>query len=114
MIKVKNCKKVITGDKGWLLEILSDRDGFTEMKGQVYLITVNPGQKKGPHHHDETDYYVTCIKGLVKYSIYEESVIMGDSDFKTAFMPRGSSHVIENISNDVAYIIMYRPTSYEG
>jgi quercetin dioxygenase-like cupin family protein len=113
-MKTKSCKKIQTEDKGWLLEILSDQDGFSDIKGQVYLITINPGKTKGPHSHPETDYYVSCIKGLVKYSIGNDTMIMGDDDFKIAFMPKGSSHSIENIGNDLAYVVIYRSISYKG
>lgn len=115
MIKVKSCKKIITGNKGWLLEIASDRDGFTEIKGQIYMITINPGVVKGYHMHKGTDYYVTCIKGKVRHVVYpgREESIMGDDDFKTVFMPKGSAHAIENLGNEVAYVLMYRTVAWD-
>ena len=117
MVKIKPCKKIQTGDKGWLLEIASDKDGFTDIKGQIYLITVNPGDTKGYHYYRETDYYVTCIKGIVIHTVYDSSgkkteTLMGENNFQTVFMPKGSAHALENVSKEVAYVLMYRTVSW--
>lgn len=117
MTKVKDCKKIVTGDKGWLLEIASDRDGFTEIKGQVYIITINPGAVKGYHLHKGTDYYTTCIKGLVVHTVYDPEgkkteTLMGDSGFKTVYMSKGSAHALENVGKEMAYVLMYRTVAW--
>lgn len=119
-IKIKPCKKVITFDpktkksNGWLLEVVSEADHFTKhLRGQVYLTVAKPGAFKGYHLHAGADYFVTCLKGRVKESIYKsrnkkQEIIMGDGDFKTVFLPRGYPHAIENIGKKSAYVLVYR------
>ena len=98
-IKIKDCKKVETFDadkkpNGWLLEIFSDRDNFMKnIKGQVYLSVVSPGQFKGFHLHALADYFVTCISGKVRHIVYtaknkKHENEMGDGDFKKVFLPQ--------------------------
>ncbi len=119
-IRVKPCKRIVTKDpatkktNGFLLEVVSERDGFTKhIRGQIYMTTVEPGAFKGYHLHADADYYVTCIRGQVREIIYTSAkkkriIRMGDGDFKTVFLPRGCPHAIENIGDDVAYILVYR------
>jgi dTDP-4-dehydrorhamnose 3,5-epimerase-like enzyme len=95
-LRIKPCKKITTFDarkkqKGWLLEIVSDRDGFTKhLKGQVYMTVVNPGVFLDYHMHAGADYFVTCLKGRVKEIIYKsrtptQAVVMGDEILKLYF-----------------------------
>lgn len=122
-IKIKPCKKVETFDSnkkpnGWLLEIISGRDGFTKnLRGQVYLTVAAPGQFKGYHLHAAADYFVTCIKGKIRQIIYTASdrrreIEMGAGDFKTVFLPKGFPHALENIGREEAYVIIYRYPSW--
>lgn len=122
-IKIKPCKKVGTFDSkkepnGWLLELISDSDGFTKwLRGQAYLTVARPGQFKGFHLHAAADYFVTCIKGKIKQIIYtgprkRHEIEMGDDDFKTVFLPKGFPHGLENIGAVDAYVIIYRYPSW--
>ena len=118
-IKIKPCKKVVTKHtdssiNGWLLEVQSDRDGFTEkLQGSMYLTVINPNAVKGYHIHAVATYHVTCIKGRVRSTVYrnrteKESVEMGDDDFKTIKYSPGYAHLIENIGSEPAYVLIYR------
>jgi dTDP-4-dehydrorhamnose 3,5-epimerase-like enzyme len=118
-VKIKPCKKVTTFDadkkpKGWLLEVVSDSDKFTEhLKGQVYLTVLKPGFFTDFHLHAQADYFVTCLKGKVVELIYKsrkekQEVKMGDGDFKTVFLPKGHPHAIKNIGEEPAYVLIYR------
>lgn len=117
--RIKPCKKIVTFDakkkrKGWLLEVVSDRDGFTKhLKGQVYMTVINPGVFLDYHMHAGADYFVTCLKGRVKEIIYKsrtqkQEVIMGDGNFKTVFLPKRHPHAIQNLGKEPAYILVYR------
>ncbi|MEK7138468.1 MAG: cupin domain-containing protein [Patescibacteria group bacterium] len=119
-VQVKPCRKITTFDfktkksNGWLLEVISERDGFTKhLRGQVYMTVANPGEFKGYHLHAGTDYFVTCLRGTVKHIIYtsinkKEEIKMGDDDFKTVSLSRGYPHAFENIGKIPAYILVYR------
>lgn len=120
LVKIKPCKKVDTFDvktkksNGWLLEVISDRDGSTKhLQGQVYLAVANPGEFKGYHLHASADYFVTCLKGTIKHIVYKtmkekEEIKMGDDNFKTVFLPKGYPHAFDNIGKETAYILVYR------
>lgn len=120
IIKIKPCKKIITFNpktkksNGWLLEIVSDADRFTKhLRGQVYLTIATPGSFKGYHMHAGADYFVTCLKGVVKQIIYKsinerQEVKMGDGNFKTTYLPRCRPHAIQNIGKELAYVLVYR------
>jgi len=122
-VKIKSCKKVGTkhtdgSPNGWLLEIISDRDGFTEgLTGQAYVTVIDPSVVKGYHIHALARYHVTCIKGKIRSTVYQsrtdkQSVEYGEGDFKTIKYPPGCAHLIENISSEPAYIIIYRDVSW--
>lgn len=120
IVKVKLCKKIITFNsetkkpKGWLLEVVSERDKFTKhIRGQVYVTVINPGEVMDYHMHAGADYFVTCLKGRVKEVIYKnrtekQEIKMGDDDFKTVFLPKGYPHLIENLGKEPAYVVVYR------
>jgi dTDP-4-dehydrorhamnose 3,5-epimerase-like enzyme len=123
IITIKPCKKVATKhtdgtSNGWLLEVQSDRDGFTEeLKGQFYLTVADPGSVKGYHIHAVATYHVTCLKGRIRSTVYKDknskqAVEMGDGDFKTIKYAPGGAHLIENIGNEPAYILIYRYPSW--
>ncbi|MEK7582824.1 MAG: cupin domain-containing protein [Patescibacteria group bacterium] len=119
IIKIKPCKKVVTKHldgtpNGWLLEVQSDRDGFTEvLEGSFYLTVIDPGTVKGYHIHAVATYHVTCLKGRIRSTVYrsraeKEIVEYGEGDFKTIKYPPGCAHLIENISAEPAYVLIYR------
>src|SRR3989344_6620503 len=119
IITVKPCKKVDTKHtdgtpNGWLLEVQSDRDGFTDkLVGNVYLTVLDPKAFKGYHMHAVASYHVTCLKGKVRSTVYKdrthkEVVTYGDDDFKTIKYPPGCPHLIENLGDEPAYVLIYR------
>lgn len=119
-IEIKQCKKVVTLNpktkkpNGWLLEIMSDRDGFTRhLAGQAYLTVAGPGEFKGFHLHAMADYFITCLKGTIEHTVYtsikeKEVTRMGENDFKTVFIPKGHPHGLENIGKGEAQVLVYR------
>ncbi len=118
-VKIKPCKKIDTVDayknpNGWVLEIVNDRDGFTKhLAGQVYLSTIDPGVEKGYHIHATARYFVTCIKGRIRSTVYKDrfnkqEFESGDDNFLTYELPLGSAHHMKNIGDEQACIIVYR------
>ena len=119
-IKKKKCKKIITKDllgkaeNGWLLEVVSDQDGFTDhLRGQIYLSVLGPFKKKGYHIHAGADYFVTCIKGNISSRVYTSKddyteFESGVDGFLTYRLPKGSAHFMENRENEEAYVLIYR------
>lgn len=115
----KPCKKIQTYNSyqqsnGWLLEIMSDQDRWTEhLKGQIYLTVVAPHNQKGFHIHARAMYHFTCLRGRVKSIIYSKPVQkrvmeMGDGNFQTIKVFPGEAHCMINDSDDEAYLLTYR------
>ena len=102
-VKTKDLK-VISDERGWLMEILRSDDKLFEKFGQVYLTTAFPGVVKAWHMHKiQTDNF-TCIHGKMKVVIYdarEESTTNGEVNEFT-------------ISNENPLLITVPPFVYHG
>lgn len=116
---VKLCKLVKTYNSykesnGWLLEILSDKDQWTEnLRGQVYLTVVASHNHKGFHVHAKAMYHFTCLRGKIKSIIYstreqKREIEMGEGDFKSIKVYPGEAHCMVNSSDEEAYLLTYR------
>lgn len=69
-VKVKKLK-VITDDRGRLMEILRKDDEIFQKFGQVYMTTAFSGSVKAWHYHKiQTDNF-TCISGKMKLALYD-------------------------------------------
>lgn len=111
----KQCKKVITRDlkgktNGWLLELTSDRDSFTEkLKGQVYLTVVKPKTLKGFHKHNLKTNHLTCISGKAILVAWEDGEFkeyeFGEDNFQIVKVPPKIPIAIYNRGQRDAYII---------
>ena len=79
-VEIKNLK-VITDNRGFLMEMLRCDDPIFEKFGQVYLSVCNPSIVKGWHYHKkQTDHFV-IVKGnakVVMYDIREDSPTKGE------------------------------------
>lgn len=114
---VKPCRLIKTKDRfnrknGWLLEIDSVRDRFTEkILGQVYLTTATPGAVKGFHIHQKKIDHFTCIRGNIKLVVFDgreyRAYPMGERNFITVKVPPRVPHAIYNCGRKEAYIINY-------
>ncbi|MEK7615712.1 MAG: hypothetical protein AAB420_00720 [Patescibacteria group bacterium] len=96
------------------MEVQSDRDGFTDkIIGNIYLTVLHPKSVKGYHIHAVASYHVTCLKGTVRSTVYrsrteKETIEYGDNNFITIKYPPGCAHLIENLGDEPAYVIIYR------
>lgn len=73
MIAGVNIKKlkIISDERGWLMEILRCDDIFFNKFGQVYLTTAYPGVVKAWHFHKIQTDNITCIYGEMKVALYD-------------------------------------------
>ena len=69
-VKVKDLK-VISDQRGWLMEILRKDDEIFDKFGQVYLTTAYPGVVKAWHYHKKQTDNFTCISGKMKVVLYD-------------------------------------------
>ena len=64
--------KVISDERGRLMEMLRADDELFEKFGQVYLTTAYPGAVKAWHYHEtQVDHFV-CVHGMMKVVLYDE------------------------------------------
>lgn len=63
--------KLISDERGRLMEILrSDEEIFQDF-GQVYMTTAYPGIIKAWHYHKKQADYFTCISGTMRLVLYD-------------------------------------------
>jgi len=121
---VKDCKKVITKDRksgepnGFLVEVVSAKDGWTEhIEGQVYLTTVLPGVFKGFHIHQKKIDHFTCVKGTIFVVTYENGeyheYLSGEDNLCTVKIPPQVPHGLYNFGDTEAYVVNYCYPAYD-
>jgi dTDP-4-dehydrorhamnose 3,5-epimerase len=114
-VKVKTLK-VISDERGRVMEILRADDEIFRKFGQVYMTTAYPGVVKGWHHHlVQTDYF-TCIAGMMKLVLYDRrdgsptkgeinEFFIGVHNPRLVVIPPGVLHGFKCVSETEAVVI---------
>lgn len=63
--------KLISDDRGRLMEILRCDDKIFQRFGQVYFTTAFPGVTKAWHYHKKQDDHFCCIRGRMRLALYD-------------------------------------------
>ena len=73
MIKDVQVKKLklISDERGRLMEILRSDEAIFEKFGQVYMTTAYPGVTKAWHYHKKQDDHFTCVSGAMRLALYD-------------------------------------------
>lgn len=73
MIKGVELKKLklITDERGRLMELLRCDDKIFKKFGQVYFTTAYPKVVKAWHYHKKQDDHFICIKGKIRLALYD-------------------------------------------
>jgi len=98
---------------GFLVPIFNIHDGvFPGDEGvqQVYLTTVLPGSRKGPHLHKIRRGWFTCIKGNVRVTVkvngkYEIYWSGEDNSYRSIEIPTGVPALLENDGTETAFVL---------
>src|SRR3989338_1100308 len=69
-VKVKKLK-IITDERGRLMEILRSDDSIFKKFGQVYMTTAYPGVVKAWHWHARQEDNFTCVHGKMRLALYD-------------------------------------------
>lgn len=69
-VKIKKLK-IISDDRGFLMEILRNDDEIFQKFGQIYMTMVKRGIAKGWHYHKVQDDYVVCVSGKSLWVLYD-------------------------------------------
>lgn len=114
-VKIKQLK-VITDERGFLMEMLRCDDEIFEKFGQVYLTVCNPDYVKGWHYHKkQTDNFVV-VKGNAKVVLFDmrensktkaqiQEVFMGEKNPILLKIPPFVVHGITPMDNNPVYLI---------
>ena len=89
----------------------------------IYVSSVNPGEKKGPHLHTKRDSHFVCIHGKVVFILKDkngEYIEIESSDEKPVmvFVPKNIASAHVNTSNSISRVlaiadIAWRPNDNE-
>jgi dTDP-4-dehydrorhamnose 3,5-epimerase len=116
--------KVITDDRGYLMEMLRSDDELFEKFGQVYLTVCNPGYVKGWHYHKkQTDNFIV-IKGNAKVVLYDmretsktkseiQEIFMGENNHILLKIPTLVMHGITPTNDEQVYLINCPTEKYD-
>jgi dTDP-4-dehydrorhamnose 3,5-epimerase len=63
--------KVISDERGRLMEIMRADDDLFKRFGQVYMTTAYPGVVKGWHYHKKQADNMAVVKGMMKIVLYD-------------------------------------------
>ena len=123
LLDVKPCKRINTGDTGWLLEVMNRLDGWSNrsvpgsMFSQIYMAVVSPGKIKGWHKHKIKMDHFTCVQGVAQLAVIDkegnfDTIVFGDGNYVTVRVRPGLWHAIKGLSPCEAKIINYPSTPY--
>lgn len=84
----------------------------------IYISSVNPGEKKGPHLHTKRDSYFICIRGKIVFIIkdthgkYHE---IESNEFEPTLIqiPRNYSSAHINLSNGISSVLVLASMSWK-
>lgn len=63
--------RLISDERGWLMEILRSDWEFFKNFGQVYVTTAYPNVVKAWHMHKKQTDHMACIRGQIKLVLYD-------------------------------------------
>ena len=108
--------KLISDDRGRLMEILRRDDKIFKKFGQVYITTCLPWAVKAWHCHKRQDDHFVCVKGRIRLALYDargnSSTYKEVNEFELSLqepllvkIPRKVYHGFKGISDEEAMVI---------
>ena len=108
--------KVITDERGFLMEMLRCDDPIFEKFGQVYLTVCNPGYVKGWHYHKKQADHFVVVKGNARVVLYDmrkdsptksqvQEIFMGEKNPILLKIPTFVLHGITPDGNEPVYLM---------
>ena len=114
-VKVKQLK-VVSDERGRVMEMLRSDDELFVKFGQVYYTTAYPGIVKGWHYHEKQIDNFVAVKGMMKVVLYDRredsptkgvinEFFMGDHNPILLQIPIGVLHGFKCISENEAMVL---------
>ena len=121
-VKIKELK-FIPDERGRLIEILRKDDLIFESFGQVYVTTAYPNVVKAWHLHKKQDDFISCIKGMIKFVLFDQrkksktngiinEFFIGEYNPMLIKIPANVWHGFKCISNEEAIVINIPTRAY--
>jgi len=104
---------------GQLTVIWRDWDDFIEYNPKmVYISSVNPGEKKGPHLHTVRDSYFVCIRGKVVFIVktkdgHYEEIESSEENPTLVHVPKNIASAHINLSNQISSVLTLASHSWK-
>lgn len=116
--------KVITDERGFLMEMMRNDDPFFEQFGQVYVTSCNPGFVKGWHYHNKQVDNMVVVKGTAKVVLYDRredsptkgminEFLMGEENRILLKIPAGVMHGFECAGKEPCMIVNVPNNPYD-
>ncbi len=100
-------------DRGWFIRPITDDDIKSRIVCDVHMVSMKPGAIRGNHHHVHKTENILVIGGTCrlvavdnKTEMKEEKTIEKNSKVLLV-IPPNVTHAIENIGDEVAYLLCY-------
>lgn len=126
MIKGVELKKLklITDERGRLMELLRCDDKIFKKFGQVYFTTAYPKVVKAWHYHKKQDDHFICIKGKIRLALYDSrnnsKTYKEINEFELGLdnpllvkIPKKVYHGFKCISNEEAIVLNVSTLAYD-
>ncbi len=108
--------RVITDERGFLMEIMRNDDPMFETFGQVYMTTAYPGVVKGWHYHKEQIDHITVLHGMAKIVLYDmresspthgeiQELFIGERNRILVRIPTLVAHGMKGIGTEPAFML---------
>lgn len=121
-VKIKKLK-LLSDERGRLMELLRCDDEIFQRFGQVYFTTAFPGVAKAWHFHKKQDDHFACVKGRMRLALYDarlKSKTRGEiNEFELGLdnpllvkIPHNVYHGFKCVSSDEAIVINVPTLAY--
>ena len=118
-VEVKKLR-VISDERGRLMEILRCDDKIFKKFGQVYMTTVRPGVVKAWHYHNLQDDFFCCVSGKIRVALFDarknsktfgkvQEFTIGPDNPLLIKIPKGVYHGFKGVAK-VESIVINTPT----
>lgn len=108
--------KVVSDERGFLMEIIRADDPFFEKFGQSYMTVVYPGVVKGWHYHKVQVDHFCVVKGMAKVVLYDGregskshgevgEYFMGERNPIVLRIPCGVLHGMKGVGTEPAFLL---------
>ena len=116
--------KLISDERGSLMELLRNDDKIFSRFGQIYFTTAYPGVVKAWHYHKKQDDHFACIKGKMRLALYDARRLSKTykeiNEFKLSLdnpllvkIPKNVYHGFKCLSPEEAIVINVPTLAYE-